>query len=165
MADVIFVAVLIALFSWMALARIVRASFLSLREREYVEAAQALGASDRRIVIRHLIPNSLGQIIVWATLGATGAIGALAFGVSARFGLYAATLAVALALALLGGRALADDIVIGSTFAWVLGLGSLFLTLYTTPVVYIYLDRLQVWLFGEKRKQVASSSAAAAPAE
>ncbi|HEV7658137.1 MAG TPA: ABC transporter permease [Mycobacteriales bacterium] len=70
------VAVLIALFSWMALARIVRASFLSLREREYVEAAQALGASDRRIVIRHLIPNSLGQIIVWATLGATGAIGA-----------------------------------------------------------------------------------------
>lgn len=62
----------------------------------------------------------------------TGAIGALAFGVSARFGLYAATLVVALALALLGGRAQADDVVIGSTFAWVLGLGSLFLTIYTT---------------------------------
>lgn len=62
----------------------------------------------------------------------TGAIGALAFGVSARFGLYAATLVVALALALLGGRGRADDVVIGSTFAWVLGLGSLFLTIYTT---------------------------------
>lgn len=62
----------------------------------------------------------------------TGAIGALAFGVSARFGLYAATLSVALVLSVLGGRSRADDVVIGSTFAWVLGLGSLFLTLYTT---------------------------------
>ena len=62
----------------------------------------------------------------------TGAIGALAFGASARFGLYAATLVVAAGLALLGGRGRADDVVIGSTFAWVLGLGSLFLTLYTT---------------------------------
>jgi ABC-type dipeptide/oligopeptide/nickel transport system permease subunit len=69
------VAVLIALSSWMALARIVRAEFLSLREREYIEAAQALGASDRRIMLRHLIPNSLGQITVWLTLGATAAIG------------------------------------------------------------------------------------------
>ena len=65
-------------------------------------------------------------------VGYTGAIGALAFGVSARFGLYAATLAVALALALLAPRGRADDVVIGSTFAWVLGLGSLFLTVYTT---------------------------------
>ena len=54
----------------MALARIVRAQFLSLREREYVEAAHALGARDRRIVLRHLIPNSLGDITVWLTLGA-----------------------------------------------------------------------------------------------
>ena len=61
----------------------------------------------------------------------TGALGALAFGASARFGLYAATVVVALVLALLG-RARVDDVVIGSTFAWVLGLGSLFLTLYTT---------------------------------
>lgn len=69
------VALLIALSSWMALARIVRAQFLSLREREYVEAARALGASDRRIVLRHLLPNSLGEIMVWLTLGATAAIG------------------------------------------------------------------------------------------
>jgi HAE1 family hydrophobic/amphiphilic exporter-1 len=39
------------------------------------------------------------------------------------------------------------------------------LTLYTTPVVYIYLDRLQTWLFGERRKQAVSDNAAAAPAE
>ena len=70
------IALLIALLSWMSLARIVRVEFLSLREREYVEAAHALGASSRRIVFRHLIPNSVGQITVWATLGAGGAIGA-----------------------------------------------------------------------------------------
>jgi ABC-type dipeptide/oligopeptide/nickel transport system permease subunit len=70
------IALMIALLSWMTLARIVRVQFLSLREREYVEAAHALGASDLRIVIRHLIPNSIGQITVWATLGAVGAIGA-----------------------------------------------------------------------------------------
>ena len=70
------IALIIALLSWMSLARIVRVQFLSLREREYVEAAHALGASDRRIVLRHLIPNSMGPITVWATLGAVGAIGA-----------------------------------------------------------------------------------------
>jgi ABC-type dipeptide/oligopeptide/nickel transport system permease subunit len=68
------IALFIALLGWMDLARIVRSSFLSLREREYVEAAHALGASDRRIIRKHLIPNSLGQIIVWATLGAATAV-------------------------------------------------------------------------------------------
>jgi len=68
------VAMLIALSSWMALSRIVRAEFLSLREREYVEAARALGASGTRIVLKHLIPNSLSEIVVWSTLGAAGAI-------------------------------------------------------------------------------------------
>ncbi len=72
------VALLIAVSSWMALARIVRAPFLSLREREYVEAAHALGARDRRILLRHLIPNALGDITVWLTLGATAAIGTVA---------------------------------------------------------------------------------------
>jgi peptide/nickel transport system permease protein len=64
------VALVIGLFGWMDLARILRSQFLSLREREFVEAAHALGASDRRIIFKHMIPNSLGQIIVWATLGA-----------------------------------------------------------------------------------------------
>jgi ABC-type dipeptide/oligopeptide/nickel transport system permease subunit len=49
-------------------ARLVRSVFLSLREREYVEAARALGATDKRIIMRHLLPNALGPIIVDATL-------------------------------------------------------------------------------------------------
>src|SRR5690242_12806063 len=68
------IALFIAILGWMDLARIVRSSFLSLREREYVEAAHALGASDKRIILKHLIPNSLGQIIVWGTLGAATAV-------------------------------------------------------------------------------------------
>lgn len=60
-----------------------------------------------------------------------GALAALAAGVDLRFGLFAATVVVGLALGLLGGRRAADDVVIGTTFAWVLGLGVLFLALYT----------------------------------
>lgn len=62
------VAVILALFLWTQLARIVRGSFLSLKEKEYVEAAKALGASDRRIILRHILPNTLSPIIVNATL-------------------------------------------------------------------------------------------------
>jgi ABC-type dipeptide/oligopeptide/nickel transport system permease subunit len=68
------VAVFLAAFGWMDLARIVRSQFLSLREREFVEAAHALGASNKRIIFKHLIPNSLGSIIVWATLGAATSV-------------------------------------------------------------------------------------------
>lgn len=60
-----------------------------------------------------------------------GALAALAAGVDLRFGLFAATIVVGVALGLLGGRAIADDVVIGTTFAWVLGLGVLFLAIYT----------------------------------
>src|SRR5207248_4077838 len=60
-----------------------------------------------------------------------GALAALAAGVDLRFGLFAATVAVGLALGVLGGRRSADDVVIGTTFAWVLGLGVLFLAIYT----------------------------------
>ena len=62
------IALVIAAFAWMPLARVVRGMFLSLREREFVEAARALGASDSRIILRHLLPNSLAPIIVNATL-------------------------------------------------------------------------------------------------
>lgn len=62
----------------------------------------------------------------------TGALGALAFGVDPRAGVLVATIATALAIAGLGRHARPDDVVIGSTFAWLLGLGSFFLTLYTT---------------------------------
>jgi len=61
-----------------------------------------------------------------------GALAALAAGVDLRFGLFAATIGVGLLLGLLGGRGTADDVVIGTTFAWVLGLGVLFLALYTS---------------------------------
>lgn len=62
----------------------------------------------------------------------TGALGALAVGLGARLGLYAATALVAAGMALLGRRGRPDDVVVGSLFAWVLGLGVLFLGIYTT---------------------------------
>ncbi len=68
------VAIIVGLFGWFDLSRIVRSQFLSLKEREFIEAAHALGASNWRIITRHLIPNSLGTIIVWTTLAAALAI-------------------------------------------------------------------------------------------
>jgi zinc/manganese transport system permease protein len=62
----------------------------------------------------------------------TGALAALAAGVDLRLGLFAATITVAVVLGLLGGRGIADDVVIGTTFSWVLGLGVLFLAVVTT---------------------------------
>ena len=62
----------------------------------------------------------------------TGALAALAFGADARLGLFVTTIAVGMAMSGLGRRGRADDVVIGSVFAWVLGLGVLFLSLYTT---------------------------------
>ncbi len=66
--------VLLGLTSWMGVARLVRASFLSLREKEFVEAARAIGVRDGRIIARHILPNALGPVIVAATLGVAGAI-------------------------------------------------------------------------------------------
>ena len=64
----------IGLTSWMGVARLVRAEFLSLKEREFVVAARALGASDARLIWRHLLPNALAPVMVSATLGVAGAI-------------------------------------------------------------------------------------------
>src|SRR5919204_5568835 len=61
------IALTLAIVLWPAIARVVRASFVSLREREYVEAARASGASDLRIIFRHLLPNTAGVIIVAVT--------------------------------------------------------------------------------------------------
>ena len=66
--------VVIGLTSWMGVARLVRAEFLSLREREFVMAARALGGSDARLIWRHLLPNALAPVMVSATLGVAGAI-------------------------------------------------------------------------------------------
>lgn len=62
------IALVISSLSWAYVARVARGVVLSLREKEFIEAAQALGASNTRIIVRHLIPNALGSIIVNATL-------------------------------------------------------------------------------------------------
>lgn len=62
------VALIIGMFGWLGTSRVVRGVILSLREQEFVEAAHALGASDARIIGRHLVPNALGVVIVDATL-------------------------------------------------------------------------------------------------
>jgi peptide/nickel transport system permease protein len=61
-------------FRWMPVARLVRAQFLSLREKEFVEAARALGATRLRLVLRHILPNSLGPVIVAGTIDVAAAI-------------------------------------------------------------------------------------------
>ena len=65
---------ILSLFFWMGMARIVRGVVLSLKEKEYVEAARALGASDLRIMARHLVPNCAGAIVVTVTLNVAAAI-------------------------------------------------------------------------------------------
>jgi peptide/nickel transport system permease protein len=64
----------LGLLSWMGIARLVRGAFLSLREMEFVEAARSLGLSNRRIIVRHILPNAITPVIVAATLGMAGAI-------------------------------------------------------------------------------------------
>lgn len=64
----------IGLTGWMGLARLVRGEILSLKEREFVLSARALGGRDRRIMFRHILPNALVPILVSATLGVAGAI-------------------------------------------------------------------------------------------
>ncbi|WP_251450336.1 ABC transporter permease [Microbacterium sp. Marseille-Q6648] len=66
--------VVIGLFAWTTLARLVRGEFLTLREREFVDAARVSGARDRRIIFRHILPNAVGVIVVNATLLMAGAI-------------------------------------------------------------------------------------------
>jgi peptide/nickel transport system permease protein len=66
--------IIIGLTSWMGPARLVRSEILSLKEREFIQAEHALGASSSRIIIRHLIPNALGPVLVNATLGIASAI-------------------------------------------------------------------------------------------
>jgi len=72
-SDTMIALVLAALF-WMYTARVVRGQVLSIREKEYVEAARAAGASSSRIIIRHILPNIIGPIMVNATLAVAAAI-------------------------------------------------------------------------------------------
>jgi peptide/nickel transport system permease protein len=77
--SVIVIVAIIGLTSWMYLARIVRADFLSLKEREFVVAANTIGTRNRFIIVRHILPNTMAPIIVAATLGVANAILAEAY--------------------------------------------------------------------------------------
>jgi len=70
----LFLAFYLGLFSWTGLSRLVRGEFLSLREREFVDAARVAGASNRRIIFKHILPNAVGVIVVSVTLLMSGAI-------------------------------------------------------------------------------------------
>ena len=65
---------MLGFFSWMGLARFVRTEFLTLREREFVDAARVAGASNRRVIFKHILPNAMGIIIVVGTLLMSSAI-------------------------------------------------------------------------------------------
>jgi len=66
--------IVIGLTGWMGVTRLVRADFISLRERDFVRAARSIGANDARIIFIHILPNALASILVAATLGIAGAI-------------------------------------------------------------------------------------------
>jgi peptide/nickel transport system permease protein len=72
--SVIVIIAIIGLTSWMYLARIVRADFLSLKEREFIQAAHTIGTRNAAIIFRHILPNTMAPIIVSATLGVANAI-------------------------------------------------------------------------------------------
>ena len=72
--SIINIMVVIGLTHWMGAARLIRAETLSLKERDFVAAARAQGAGNLRIIFRHILPNALAPVLVWATLGVAGAI-------------------------------------------------------------------------------------------
>jgi len=72
--DIKNIMVVIGITSWEGTARFVRAEFLTLRERDYVQAARSLGVKDLRIIFRHILPNALAPVFVTATLGVASAI-------------------------------------------------------------------------------------------
>lgn len=71
-----FLVILLTIIGWMGVARLIRGQVKQLKEREFVEAARALGATSKRIMFRHLLPNSIGQIMVALTFAVVGAIAA-----------------------------------------------------------------------------------------
>ncbi len=72
--SVVTIALVIGLLSWMTVARLLRAGFLSMREMEFVEASRALGAGNSSIIVRHILPNTISPIIVQSTLSLGNAI-------------------------------------------------------------------------------------------
>ncbi len=72
--SIINIMIIIGATSWMGMARLMRAEILSLKERDFIYAERSIGASDSRIIIRHLIPNAMAPVLVSITLGIAGAI-------------------------------------------------------------------------------------------
>jgi len=70
----ILIVTVVGALTWMPTARLVRASFLSIKQKEFVEAARTLGATDRRIIVRHILPNVMSPVLVSATIGVGAAI-------------------------------------------------------------------------------------------
>ena len=66
--------IVIGLTGWMGVTRLVRADFISLKERDFVQAARVIGAGDLRIIFLHILPNAMASVLVTATLGVAGAI-------------------------------------------------------------------------------------------
>ncbi|MGD0765076.1 MAG: ABC transporter permease [Dehalococcoidia bacterium] len=106
----------ISLVNWTTIARLVRGQMLSLAERDYVLAARALGASDRRIVLRHMLPNTLGPVIVAFTFGIPAAIFAEAALGFIGFGLPLTTASL--------GRLVSDGYAFVQVNAWVVAFPS-----------------------------------------
>ncbi len=67
--NVLTIGLVIGVLSWMTFARLVRAAFLTIREMDFVTAARCIGASNRRLIVTHILPNAIGPVIVEATLG------------------------------------------------------------------------------------------------
>ncbi len=72
--NIINIMIVIGITSWMGVARLIRAEILSLKEREFILASKAIGASDLRIIVRHLIPNAIAPVLVSAVLGVAAAV-------------------------------------------------------------------------------------------
>jgi len=79
MGGLFFIFIGIGITAWMGQARLVRGQILSLKQKEFIEAAYTIGATDLRIIVRHLLPNVLGPVIVAGTLAIPGYIGSEAF--------------------------------------------------------------------------------------
>lgn len=72
--SIVVIMVIIGITSWMGISRLVRAEFLTLKERDFVLAARAIGANDMRIIFKHILPNALAPVLVTATFRIAGAI-------------------------------------------------------------------------------------------
>ncbi len=70
-----FLIILFAIFGWMSVARVVRGSVLSLKEREFIEASRAIGGTNRHLILRHMLPNAVGPILVAWSFAIVGAVG------------------------------------------------------------------------------------------